>query len=1073
MFITQVRSLLVVGLASLALAGRSFGQADSAEAPQKAYAPYVPIAVGAKANLALSGGASVVSLDLAGLPQGERTINGVPFVFTAGELSAVDVSASMRGLQDPYSNNSFFTEKNLNQLGRIAIPVAGDQYAALHLIAFSAGRPDHVQRATVRIGTYGNRTNICEEAIADVPVLTSAGADNARPPIAVKLTDGRQGFLHHMRVPLANTANLTGISQMVLEFTRDMNTHILPPDPSLFGKIPVGHPSDVVILAATLEPAPVSMSYTTEEGGNVFHDTQKVQFKLSLTNRSVKPVEVRAFATSSGPGTGQELGIESKTWTVDQKLQIEPGQTAAALLDATPQKRGWYFCKVGVETAGILMQQRDTTFAVLAPDTRKAMEDSPFGVWEFWFPHSTLRAANQVDVLANLIHKGGWRWTYGGSPVARGDEANTVAIHKQMKEQYKITWNISNGYKNYQRDEGWFEQAEFDQNAPAMMRERMEYADTSFKVLHESRSSSAIVRRYSEFLGGEPYTMPAAENEKIEKQFENVKKYTDATRKADPRIKIVLINDYPSVANEYMARRFPAENFDVFGLEGAMFLRTPERQPDWMSLLGQLHQTKRMMVKHGYDKPIWTTEALYHPTQAGGLSLYEQGVISVREAMIALQLGVERMAAAGLIKDSSDDYHWSNWGSAGFCFRDPEINPKPSYAMYAWMTQVLDQAKPNGHLAVPNTALHVVDFKKPDGSHVYAVWTAKGEQAVSFKSNGKPTVYDVYGNAMPANDALLQLNASPTPIYVTGAILESVIRAVPVEQKDDAGDLLIDFETSAKLKVSDAGNTVLDKAWETPRLRGAFDTSFVTEDGATAMKVTLKPDQDDRKLLPRYVVYELTDPVVLKGQPDEFALRVKGNAGWGRIMFEVVDAKGRIFTSSGNLYPGATNSADSLGQSFVSFAGWQTIRFPVVGMYPGVDQQALRPGNYNWWPENSSEEVEAGPKNAAAKAAYEKAMEAYRLSMAEYEEAHKQWDAAATAAKAANKKPGRAPKKPAEPKFREVVYMGQSPVSYPLKLTKLLVDMRPNLLYLDQEVPVHDPSIYIDNLRVTTSPASK
>jgi hypothetical protein len=37
--------------------------------------------------------------------------------------------------------------------------------------------------------------------------------------------------------------------------------------------------------------------------------------------------------------------------------------------------------------------------------------------------------------------------------------------------------------------------------------------------------------------------------------------------------------------------------------------------------------------------------------------------------------------------------------------------------------------------------------------------------------------------------------------------------------------------------------------WDTPRIQGTFQTSFVEEDGATAMKVALQPDSDDRKLL--------------------------------------------------------------------------------------------------------------------------------------------------------------------------------------------------------------------------------
>lgn len=1008
-------------------------------------------------------------IDKASLPQGLTTIDGVPFYFADGENNALDVAASMANIKDPFRNKSFFFSTGTIANGRLVLSAPGEQYSALHLIAYSAGRADHVPRTTVRVGVYGGAAAILEDMVVNVPALSAKSNGGAAGATAVKLAGKKQGYLHHIRVPMPQTGNVKEFKTFDLEFTRDLNTHVLPPDPNEFGKIPVGLPSDVVILAATLEPSPITMEYTSAEAGNVFSDKQKSVFTLTLTNRSKQAGDVRVFAEAAGPGTGEELGIERKTWTVEKKLRLEPGKSKQVELDVTPKRRGWYSCTLGVES-GELVQRRDTTFAVLAPDTRKATTDSPFGIWEFWFPHSVARRENQVETLAKLINKGGWRWTYGGSPGGRGDD--TQGEFRRLKEQYKIVWSAHSLPQGYQRGRGWFDQAEFDKTIPEAVKHDLEIFDPHFKVMHESRSSLNLLRRYSEYLGGKPYDMPAEEKANLEAQFENVKKYCLAVKKLDSRAKIVLFNDYPSVVFQFLSRGFPKEAFDVIGLEGAMFLRQPERQPDWLSLLGHAHEMKRALAKFGYDKPIWTTEALYHPTEAGALTLHDQGVIAVREAMMALQLGISRMVAAGILKDPSDDYHWSNWGSAGFCFRDPEINPKPSYAMYAWLTQVLDQAKPAGKLATPNSSLHVVDFKRADGAHVYGIWTASGVQTVVLEAKGRPAVSDVFGNPVELAKDGLTLTVSPTPQYITDATLERVVEATAVETPGEIGQVLFDFDKIDGLKTRGAANAVLESSWDTPRMKGKFATSQVEIDGASAMRIELQPDGDERTLLPRYVEYQLAKPIELSGRPYEFTARVKGNGGWGRIMFEVVDAKGRVWTSCGNQYAGASNAADPHGVSFVSFDGWNTMRMPIVGMYPGKDQSAFWPRNYNWWPTNSPEEVELAAQAKEMAAQYQADLKTYETAKKDHATALAKWEAdKAEADKAGKKFASAAPKAPVEPKLRAPRNMGLAPVDYPIKLTKLIVTMRPHILYVDEERTVSEPVIFIDKLGVVQPPA--
>lgn len=228
------------------------------------------------------------------LPGGLREINGIPFVLSADPTNAVDVSVSMKGLAEPFRNKTaFFSARSRQQHGRCTLDVPTNQYAALHLVAFSPGRPAHVPRVTVRLGDHGDGAAIMENISAPVAPLREGGKDGVTA-------------LPTLRVPLDASGNLQGLRTFTLEFTRDLRVHVAPPDPNEFGQVPAGPPSDAVILAATLEASPVTMAVSSDESGNVFTDAQKAVFRVALVNRSEQAVKGRVVARCEGPGTLRE-----------------------------------------------------------------------------------------------------------------------------------------------------------------------------------------------------------------------------------------------------------------------------------------------------------------------------------------------------------------------------------------------------------------------------------------------------------------------------------------------------------------------------------------------------------------------------------------------------------------------------------------------------------------------------------------------------------------------------------------------------------------------------------------------
>ena len=320
-------------------------------------------------------------------------VDGLPFVFSPG---LVDVSTSMKGAKEPCRVSKSYLDPGDpgSQPDRLIAEVPAEQYAALHVLAFSRKLEGAVPRMTVRIGLMGGGRGLLENVRFNVPNLTDGGASEAQvvSRIPVKLADKSEGWLYHMRIPLPQTGNLRELADgdkarpFTLEFTRDVNVHTTVPEPYELAEVPAGQPSAAVIAAATMELSPVTVVTGTEESGNIFYETQKAAFQAKLHNRATRELSGRIALRCAGPGTAEEMSPQRGEWTVTADYRLAPGEKKVLTLDATPPSRlrGWYSCEIETDANGVLVQKRSTSFAILAPDTRKAKADSPFGVWCFF-----------------------------------------------------------------------------------------------------------------------------------------------------------------------------------------------------------------------------------------------------------------------------------------------------------------------------------------------------------------------------------------------------------------------------------------------------------------------------------------------------------------------------------------------------------------------------------------------------------------------------------------------------------------------------------------------------------------
>ena len=157
-----------------------------------------------------------------------------------------------------------------------------------------------------------------------------------------------------------------------------------------------------------------------------------------------------------------------------------------------------------------------------------------------------------------------------------------------------------------------------------------------------------------------------------------------------------------------------------------------------------------------------------------------------------------------------------------------------------------------------------------------------------------------------------------------------------------------------------------------PRRKGDFALEAVPafEGQGPAIRVTPRPTTHGKATMPMYAVLAHKKGIPVPGTPTEIGVRVNGNSGWGRVVFELTDASGQRWISIGGpqrktgtvdpadclpkdareqmVPPGVSDwcTDDAWDTSRINFDGWRYVAFPMPGNYPG--EHYGWPGNSQW-----------------------------------------------------------------------------------------------------------------------------
>lgn len=824
--------------------------------------------------------------DKAAAPLGKEsmTVGGVPFELADGGRGIVDLRKArwIEQKMDPadYYENYEGGPPVIHDPRMPLLRVPLEDYVAVHLLAIADDDPGTTSNFTLRAGRYGYNDQVVFHSFpGTAPRKTEAGKVPAAGQIATPA-----GPFFHVRVPWAEACAQDLKNWIEVELTKEVRLARRQPDPCRFRSRPLGLPSGVKIAALTLERSPVQMRVSSKESGHAFVEPQKPSFQVRLTNvtSADQPYELSLALTP----------LEGKPLVVSRKGIVPAGQAAEVALDAPETKLGYHDASIILQGgAGQLLLERKTSCCLLPPDTRKHRDTSPFGTWDFCGGHFT---PDDADITGPLYVKLGLRWGMPG-------------FKAEMRKKYGIlAGSEPNIFADGEGVKAWEAQLKHTPDQPP-----------TALLFHETAVSGRHLTRIPELFSDlPPYKFDAEEQKTFKSMFDNAVKAAKEMRAKYPKVHLRLGNGALPTREVLYQGKFPAELFDSAGNESPTFGRPPEAQPpDCVAFNASLWMDRQMLDAYGYkNKPVsLCLETCYPAANPGNLSQHDQADYLVRHALHALAWETPEIKL-GQICDMGNGYYFSNWGSIGFTHAKPELNVKPSFVAVATLTRVLDGAKFARVVPLGSPALYGLEFTRPDGAQAHAFWTLRGKRSVRLLMDrpGTWTLINDQGTttALAGPHGVIELELTPSPVYLVGAGKiegaggRTVGKGAPQYAEKPAGKstVLAPLADVADWTIEENRDPELEYYdFMCPRRKGdfAFEPTATFEGKAKVLKVTPRPIKTGKDTMPMYMALARKKGILVPGTPTEVGIWVNGNAGWGRLIFELHDASGQRWISLG------------------------------------------------------------------------------------------------------------------------------------------------------------------------------
>ena len=881
------------------------------------------------------------------IAEGGQRIAGIPFLVAPGQgnldLSVVKENFGTWALEcDFYLSRTAFS----GMPETLMLSVPSTQYTRAYLLCAVADDPSRDPVLTARLTRFASPSGGGRgPAIVDTTVeLPRAGSNAALPPGVQRIgevdyTDA--GHSHRVPLYLVEVPLDSGrIQDVIFQEQRFslipqpyLDFEVLGRTDKALQQLDKEHKPDptsrsaVHVFAVTLKRSPVEMEIVPARPGNAYTTEETPSMNVRLRWRAVADCRV-AWQARDVDGRVVDSGEV-------RGGSHQPGKETSTAVTPKLQQLGHYKFEFRlVVAAGEPQVTHRISMAIVAPDTRKAGYESPYFTWWFNGAHFT---SNDVELVGPLLKMAGVHRTFIKS--------------EALGERWKLTTGQINNVTR--RVHGSFlgpsaasedleaKRAEWSKQIDAAVA-AFPHADAA-NIFHENCNGEFPLELY-----GIPMPLPADEKEAGAQKAAVAAATLTAQlyREKYPKIRPTLVNSGDSLGGAGMLMRngIPREALTALGEESLGQTMPPEMSTAW-----NFWMLKELARKMGYgDVPV---EPCHEWKGRNVRDLGERKVAAwrVRDALIAHAWGCHLVPVSGTI-EPGNSYHNSVWGHDYMFSRSPQNYPYMSYSTVAQLTAVLDGAKCVRRVPTGSITVYALEFQRGP-ERIFTLWTARGtaDLCVGFDADGAARYSDMFGRSedRKTEGKTLKLTVSTEPCYfVAQAGIESIAVGTRRYGEDES-------PAGAKVQVADAMDQAdswqaadkPDKRLENVPKLGNKNYLCFRQFG----KYAVRPVRDDEKgdclevelfqekpivpFLPEYTVLKLKTPVPIQGEPTTVGLWVKGNSGWGQVMWELEDAEGERWLSCGTGGYGC-DIYDWPKQASINFDGWNFIQFPIVQSSP-------------------------------------------------------------------------------------------------------------------------------------------
>ncbi len=885
-----------------------------------------------------------------------QRVGGVPFVMAEPDMQGRDhldlgMSWAKFGLGEGYicpaqRDPARWRGARHRQDGRIQLRVPNGPYTHLHLLAAFAGEPDTTPVVTAQFyrPSAGHPVNF----EARVPAFTApASSVESAASLPVTLSNGKEGRLYHVSIPLEPNGLAAFVDQPALEFelTKEVTIYRAFPDPLFYSMHQAGLPSGVHVFAATLERSPVDLTFDPDQYGHIWTAPETPSYTATLTNRTDTAQSVRlTLSTRSHDGLEETRS--------DQTLEVPPGNGVSVTLPIELERYGHHTVRLEVEDVHH-KRTIETSLAFLHHDTRERgnWEEGRgpiFGFWDWGGGHGTPRGIPRLEVMRRAGVESSMRPLTG---------------YPEEEQAYLEKHNFVSHYLGYKVNPAAWLGADWDPSKPeemgAAIVARMKESDlTTPSPIHqpdlavffaEPQLGPVSSLSQPEFFGEPEYELTEPEQARYQSFKDQFLIAARAIKQEWPHARMIFPWGIPSFPIPYL-KYSPevTELMDGPGVDVVLFERPPEmqiHQVTFASVMWQLKETWRTRTDKPWPNLMSIEGPVPSPTMPGAITPRQEADHFVRANLI-LNAGynVTRLLGFPSVAQCSGFWGEQHYGG-GLLERIPLLNPKIGYVAFATLTRQLNRM--NFVKTIPSDshsvfALQYRHYRTGEILHVF--WTLRGTRPVTLSAPDAAavSVYDQNDNAtsLVTQDGKVTFDIGTSPVYVWGLKdVERIVLGEPDHSDAEIGEVrhFLGNLGDGTWEIS----TERDEDYEQShylfirRFPGVMSVDTVAapdEAGGVALAVRLEEQERERRVMPFYTTLKPAEPIEIDGKPSHLGLWVKAAGDWGRVVYFLRDAEGERWISVGQ--KDEWNVDDVHCWSAFNYDGWRYLRFELPGNAP-------------------------------------------------------------------------------------------------------------------------------------------